>query len=198
MVEESGLEVRSGHRVAEVERRPGEFALRGEGFEVRARRVILALGRRGTPRRLGVPGEDAEKVLYDIVEMEEFRGRKVLVVGGGDSALESAIGLANQEGTEVALSYRGATFDRAKERNRRKLDEVERAGRVRVLRESVVVSIGPSEVVLEAGGRRLALPNDDVIVRVGGEPPSAFLEKAGVRTVTKEIPLEEAKAGVAA
>jgi thioredoxin reductase len=190
------IAVRSGARVEEIVRAGGSFHLRGNGFEARARRVILALGRRGTPRRLGVPGEDSGKVFYDIVEMEEFAGRRVLVVGGGDSALESAVGLANQPNTDVTLSYRRDTFDRAKERNVRKIEAVERAGALRVLRRSQVLRIEADRVVLEHEGREVALPNDDVIVRIGGEPPTAFLEKTGVRSVTKEVPLAEAKAGV--
>jgi thioredoxin reductase len=196
VAEEHELEIRSGHRVHSVEKVGAVFRVRGEGFEVRARRVILAMGRRGTPRRLGVPGEEAENVFYDVLEMEEFAGRKVLVVGGGDSALESALGLANQPGTQVALSHRRSTFERAKERNLRKIDEAERAGRVRILRESVVKSIEPACVVLDVAGERMALPNDDVIVRIGGEPPSGFLERSGIRIVSKSIPIEEAQASV--
>lgn len=198
MVEQSGLKVLSNRRVEEVSREGSVLTVRGADFAVRARRVILALGRRGTPRRLGVPGEESAKVFYDIVEMEEFKGRKVLVVGGGDSALESALGLANQEGTEVVLSHRKSDFDRAKERNRQKLSDAERSGRLRILRESAVKAIRPDAVEIETGGRVLTLPNDDVIVRIGGEPPAAFLEKAGIRMVTKAIPLEEAKAGAPA
>ena len=97
--------------------------------DLRARKVILAMGRRGTPRRLGVPGEEAANVFYDIVEMETFRGRRVLVVGGGDSAVESALGLANQpDGAEVTLSYRGNELKRVKERNRAKLEAQARRG----------------------------------------------------------------------
>ena len=185
MVERSGMKVLCNHRVGEVIRDGSGFTVKGDGFALRARRVILALGRRGTPRRLGIPGEDSDKVFYDIVEMEEFKGRKVLVVGGGDSALESALGLANQDGTEVILSHRQSDFERAKDRNRRKLQDAERAGRLRILRRSVVKAIEPSCVVVEAEGNTLRLPNDDVIVRIGGEPPAAFLEKAGIRMVTK-------------
>ena len=91
-----------------MERRwPTVSACRPPTARYRARRVVLAMGRRGTPRRLGVPGEDLDKVFYDIVEMEAFAGQRVLVVGGGDSAVESALGLANQRDTEVTLSYRG-------------------------------------------------------------------------------------------
>jgi thioredoxin reductase len=149
------------------------------------------MGRRGTPRRLGVPGEDLAKVFYDIAEMEAFRQSQVLVIGGGDSALESAVGLANQPGTEVTLSYRGASFDRAKERNLKKLDAEEAAGRVRVLRGSEVTRIEPHEVELQVGGVRHCLANDFVIVRIGGEPPAAFLAKLGIRTVTKEVPVPD-------
>ena len=102
-----------------------------------------------------------------------------------------------QPGTTVTLSHRRASFDRAKERNLRTIDEAERAGRVRILRESAVRSIEPSRVELDVGGERLVLPIDDVIVRIGGEPPRAFLEKAGIRIVSKSIALEEAQASVA-
>lgn len=97
---------------------------------------------------------------------------------------------------EVTLSYRGRGFDRAKDRNVAKLEAAERAGRLRVLRESAVTRIGERDVTLEVEGRSVTLPNDDVIARIGGEPPSAFLAKLGVRTVTKEIPLQEAKEAV--
>ena len=128
--------------------------------------------------------------------MEQFAGRRVLVVGGGDSALESACGMSVQEGSVVTLSYRGENFDKAKERNVQKLEEAEREGRLKVLRASQVRSISKDSVVLEMGGETLTIPNDDVVVRIGGEPPTKFLEKVGVRSVTKELPLVEAKAGV--
>jgi thioredoxin reductase len=158
-----------------------------------ARSVVLAMGRRGTPRRLGVPGEELPKVFYDIVEMEAFAGRRVLVVGGGDSAVESAVGLANQRGTEVALSYRGDDFQRVKGRNRLKIEAEESKGRVTVLRRSLVREIRPQDVLLEIDGRSHVQPNDYVIVRVGGDPPHEFLKRIGVRLVTKEVALEEEK-----
>jgi thioredoxin reductase len=98
--------------------RDGAFFEIVAGAHYRARRVVLAMGRRGTPRRLGVPGEESDKVFFDIVEMEAFAGQKVMVVGGGDSAIESALGLANQPDTEVRLSYRSDAFARVKPRNR--------------------------------------------------------------------------------
>ncbi|MCA9753875.1 MAG: NAD(P)-binding domain-containing protein, partial [Gemmatimonadetes bacterium] len=196
MIEQQGLEIASGRRVDDIVRDGTHLLVKGKGFEVPARRVVLANGRRGTPRRLGVPGEDSDKVFYDVVEMEQFAGRRVLVVGGGDSALESACGMSVQEGSVVTLSYRGENFDKAKERNVQKLEEAEREGRLKVLRASQVRSISKDSVVLEMGGETLTIPNDDVVVRIGGEPPTKFLEKVGVRSVTKELPLVEAKAGV--
>src|SRR5512147_74540 len=99
------------------------------------------MGRRGSPRRLDVPGEELAKVFYDVLEMEQFAGRRVLVVGGGDSAVETAVGLANQKETEVLLSYRGDTFNRIKERNRDKIETVIRDRRVKPLFGSTVREI---------------------------------------------------------
>jgi len=155
----------------------------------RARRVVLAMGRRGSPRRLGVPGESAGKVIYDVVDMESFAGMHMLVVGGGDSAVESAIGLARQKNTTVALSYRGSEFQRVKERNRTKLDEAVHCGAIRLMLQSQVREIREKEVVLEVEGRQEVLPNDVVVVRIGGDPPFKFLEGIGIRIVKKDVPL---------
>jgi thioredoxin reductase len=197
VVEGTGLDLRTQHRVEAIVRDGAHFALRGEGFELRARKVILALGRRGTPRRLGVAGEDSGKVFYDIVEMDAFRGRRVLVVGGGDSALESAVGLATQPRTEVALSHRGQDFPRAKERNVARLRDAEASGSIRVLRESAVTSIEQDRVTLALPDGPMVLPNDIVIVRIGGEPPDRFLSRIGIGKVVKELPLEKARDAVA-
>jgi thioredoxin reductase/NAD-dependent dihydropyrimidine dehydrogenase PreA subunit len=194
IVANTGLHIRTGHRVGQIVRSGDVFRVAGTGFELHARRVVLAMGRRGSPRRLGVPGEDQAKVVYDILEMEDFKGRRVLVVGGGDSALESALGLANQEGTVVHLSYRAATFERAKERNRAKLDAAVAAGRVQLLLESTVREIREDVVVLEVAGAPTILPNDDVVVRIGGDAPYTFLQQLGIRIVQKDVPLAPARA----
>jgi thioredoxin reductase (NADPH) len=170
--------------------REGElFRLQTDKSSYLARRVVLAMGRRGTPRKLGVPGEELDKVFYDIVEMEAFAGRRVIVVGGGDSAIESAVGLGNQAGTEVILSYRGEALSRVKERNVEKLKASEAAGKVRVLLQSTLREIRPEVVVMEADGETMIVPNDHVFVRIGGEAPFAFLERIGVRIVTKDVPV---------
>jgi thioredoxin reductase/Pyruvate/2-oxoacid:ferredoxin oxidoreductase delta subunit len=192
LIRQTGLDIRTGQRVSRIERDGEIFRVGTETGEYRTRRVVLALGRRGTPRRLGVPGEELDKVFYDIVEMEAFAGGRVLVVGGGDSAVESALGLANQPGTTVTLSYRGTELSRVKERNRLKLDAAVASGCLGLLLESVVREIRPGGVVIESAGRVRVEPNDWVIVRIGGEAAYPFLERIGVRIVRKEIALEPA------
>jgi thioredoxin reductase/NAD-dependent dihydropyrimidine dehydrogenase PreA subunit len=181
------LDIRTGERVESVARENGHLDVRVAGRSYRARRVVLAMGRRGTPRRLEVPGEDLDKVFYDIAEMEAFAGQRVLVVGGGDSAIESAVGLANQPDTPVLLSYRGHEFARIKERNRQKLEAAVAEGRVSLRLESVVRRITRDSVVLDRHGEERIEPNDVVVARIGGLPPSTFLEAAGVRTVRREL-----------
>ena len=103
--------------------------------------------------------------------------------------MESAIGLSRQKGTTVTLSYRGEAFQRVKDRNRRLLDEAVADGRVTTLLHSRVTEILQGEVHLETDGGPLVLPNDDVVVRIGGDPPGPFLARAGVRMVHKRVPL---------
>ena len=196
IVANTGLEVRTGERVENVVRDGDGFTVQTANGAYRARRVVLAMGRRGTPRQIGVPGEDLDKVFYDIVEMEAFANRRVLVVGGGDSAIESAVGLANQDGTGVTLAYRGDAFTRIKDRNQAKINEAIASGRVRVMFKTVVREIRSDLVVLDQAGESAILPNDDVIVRIGGEAPFTFLERLGVRIVQKDVPVAApAKAG---
>jgi thioredoxin reductase len=189
IIETTGLQVRTESRVEDVRRHDQFFELVVGEETLRAQRVILAMGRRGTPRRLGVPGEEGDQVFYDIVEMEAFAGRRVLVVGGGDSAIESALGLCNQEGCRVVLSYRGEGFRRVKPRNLEKLEKAVAEQRLIVLLQSEVRRIHRDRVELEFQGTLREMPNDDVIIRIGGEPPSSFLGKVGVEMVNKDIPL---------
>jgi thioredoxin reductase (NADPH) len=121
----------------------------------------------------------------------------VLVAGGGDSAIESALGLSNQRGTEVVLSYRGESFGRVRERNRAKIDTAIANGRVRALFRSTIREIRADVVVMEIDGEAMIMPNDFVFVRIGGDAPYAFLERLGVRIVPKDLPVsqEPARAG---
>ena len=187
VIARTGLRVETGRRVHEIEREHDAFVLRTGDTTYRARAVVLALGRRGTPRRLGVPGEELPTLFYDVAEMSDFAGRRVLVVGGGDSAIESALGLANQVGTTVTLSYRGEAFTRLKERNHTRIEAAIADGRVTALLHSIVREIRPDVAVLDVEGATRIVPCDDVVVRIGGEPATALLEQLGVRMVTKEL-----------
>jgi thioredoxin reductase/ferredoxin len=181
----TGLKINEGERVEEIHKNELGFSVKtGRGvYETRA--VLLAIGRRGTPRKLGAPGEELPKVVYRLLDPEQYRGRHVLVVGGGDSALEAAASIADEADTTVTLSYRAEAFSRCKEKNRRKVQEAEAAGRLRVLLQSEVKEITPDGVRLDHRGQRLDLPNDAVIVCAGGILPTAFLKTIGIEVETK-------------
>ncbi len=153
---------------------------------VRAANVLLALGRRGTPRKLGVVGEEQAKVHYRLLEPEAFRSQHVLVVGGGNSAVESALSLADLGGcASVSISYRRGAFARCRADNRRRIDEYIARGAVRPFLPSEVIRINSKDVVLDAGGRQGAIANDAVIVQIGGTAPAELLQKFGIAVVTK-------------
>jgi len=188
VIEEGGISVRTGEKVEGVERGPdGVFTVRSTVGRYRARTVVLALGRRGTPRKLGIPGEELPKVMYSLIEAEAYTDARILVVGGGDSAVEAALGLAYQKGNRVTLSYRKGEFHRIKERNARKLREAEKGGRLNVLLESQPTAIRDRSVLLSVRGTVTEIPNDWVWVFAGGEPPTAFLQKVGVAMGNQDL-----------
>jgi thioredoxin reductase len=197
IIARTGLDVRTHHRVVGIGRERAWLTVQTAEQTFRAGRVVLAMGRRGSPRRLGIAGEDLGKVIYDVVDMESFAGQRMLVVGGGDSAVESAVGLARQKGTSVVLSYRGDSFARVKDRNRANLEQAVDGGRLRVVMKSEVREIRPDAVVLDVEGREEVLPNDTVVVRIGGDAPYKFLQEIGVRIVKKDVPLPKEEAVVA-
>ncbi len=182
---QTGLKVNYGERVTAVKSNGKAFDVVTTKSTYAARCVLLTIGRRGTPRQLGVPGEDKSKVVYRLIDAEQYRGRHVLVVGGGDSALEAAHTIAAEPGSTVTLSYRSPAFTRAKPKNRDKVAEMEAAGKLRVLLESNVSEIREDSVVIEAAGEPVILPNDDVIVCAGGILPTGFLKDIGIDVETK-------------
>lgn len=182
LVEGHTIDVRFGEAVVNVQREDGHFlVLSASGGIWRARTVVLALGRRGTPRTLGIPGEELSKVMYRLLDAEGYRGQKILVVGGGDSAAEAAIGLARQPGNEVTLSYRREKLVRLKKKNQDALDALLATGKVRPLFGSQPVEITSGSVRLKVGGEIVELANDYVFVFAGGVPPFDFLKKIGVK-----------------
>jgi thioredoxin reductase len=185
VVERTGLKIAYRERLTGVERRGDGFVVQTTKGSYSTAAVLLAMGRRGTPRKLDVPGEESSKVVYRLVDPEQYKGQKVLVVGGGDSALEAAIAVSEQPGTEVILSYRSAAFARVKAKNRTRLEEQRQAGAIEVLLESKVTSIEPKAVHISHGGNALTCPNDVVIVCAGGELPTPLLQKVGIEFETK-------------
>jgi thioredoxin reductase len=175
-----GLDIRIGPRVTGVKGRCGDFTVETSAGSWRARHVLLALGRRGSPRKLNVPGEDLAKVSYKLIDAEAYKGRRVLIVGGGDSAVEAAMGLAHQPGCEVTLSYRKPELMRIKQRNAERAAELIADGRLDFRGDTSVKSIHADRVVLEGPTGPIVLPNDEVFVLAGGVPPFGLLREIGV------------------
>ena len=180
----TGVKIRCNERVEAISPDGDGFVVRTTKGELRTASVLLAVGRRGTPRKLGVPGEDLSKVVYRLIDPEQYSGQRVLVVGGGDSALEAAASIA-EAGGSATLSYRGDAFQRAKQRNRDRVAAAVKAGSLEVLLQSQVKGIGAHDVALVHAGRDLQLPNDAVIVNAGGILPTEFLKSVGIDVQTK-------------
>jgi thioredoxin reductase/ferredoxin len=185
---EAGLAVRTGEKVDTITREEdGLFTIATLRGSYRTRAVVLAIGRRGSPRKLGVPGEELPKVMYSLLDAEAYTGARILVVGGGDSAVETAMGLAHQRGNTVTLSYRKNEFSRIKERNAQRLKEFVKSGKLTVVFDSQPVEIHERVVVLEVAGKRQELPNDFMWVLAGTLPPNDFLQRIGVQLGMQDL-----------
>ncbi len=165
----------------------------GKYFEIESNRqvytshsVILAIGRRGSPRKLGVPGEDKEKVFYRLLDPELYKNENILVVGGGDSAIESALLLAD-ENNNVILSYRADKFNRLKQKNLERIQKYSEEEKIKVVFNSNVKEILDDEVtlVINDGKEELKIPNNLVYIFAGGELPNQLLVKIGIRITKK-------------
>ena len=186
VTDKHALPIRFGEQMERIEPEGDEFIVRTTKGEHRARSVLLAIGRRGTPRKLEVPGEELPKVTYRLIDPEQYAGQSVLVVGGGDSALEAAVALAETAGTTVTLSYRSGAFSRVKAKNRERLAAMQQSGQLDVRLSSQVQSISADQVLLRLeDGQTLALPNDAVIICAGGVLPTTLLKDIGIAFETK-------------
>jgi thioredoxin reductase/Pyruvate/2-oxoacid:ferredoxin oxidoreductase delta subunit len=187
LIDQYDLEVRENTKVDKIVPLEDDTfkVLTNTGEAFICNQVLLSIGRRGTPRKLGVPGEESQKVAYRLLEPERISGQKIVVVGGGDSAIESALLLMEQN--EVILSYRKDKFARLKPKNREKIQQAEEKGTLVVLYNSNLLSISPPSALLQVDGQEAEeYENDLVYIFAGGELPTSFLENAGVK-ITKRF-----------
>lgn len=185
VISETNLELQFDERLEDVKSEQDIFRVTTSKQEYLTRKILLCLGRRGTPRKLGVEGEEASKVVYRMIDPAQYRDQHVLVVGGGDSALEAATSIAEETGTTVTLSYRSDSFSRAKPKNRDKVELAAKQYGMSVKLSSNVKAITESSVELEHNGVIDSIKNDAIIVCAGGILPTPFLQKIGITIETK-------------
>ncbi len=177
---ENNITVREQTKVEEIGYEKDCFRMdTNTGEHFLTKNVLLAIGRRGSPRKLGIPGEVSEKVAYRLLEPENIHQKEVIVVGGGDSAVEAALALSEQN--SVILSYRRDSFSRIKPKNREKLNEAIQQKSLDVRFESNLSAIEKNQVTMSYQGQELQVRNDLVYIFAGGELPTQFLQKAGVK-----------------
>ncbi|MBK6410449.1 MAG: NAD(P)-binding domain-containing protein [Flavobacteriales bacterium] len=186
VIQEQGITITENTKVESIlPQKDGTFKVStNTGAEHISHNVLLAIGRRGSPRKLGVPGEELPNVAYRLLEPENIQGKKVIVVGGGDSAVESAMLLADDN--EVILSYRKDQFARIKPKNKTAIEEAITSEKLKVIFNSDLINITEEAVLLKVGEEAKELKNDLVYIFAGGELPTSFLQKAGVE-ITKRF-----------
>lgn len=182
------LVIETNRKVETIEREGNGFRVTAAGQSWTSASVVLALGRRGSPRKLGVKGEELPKVAYKLIEAESYQAKHILVVGGGDSAVEAAVALARQKGNTVTISYRREAFLRLKDKNEKHINEMMHAKKIHAIFDSNVAEIAAEEVIVhEVNGTARRLRNDFVFVFAGGELPTQLLKVAGVRLRTADV-----------
>ena len=134
---------------------------------------------------MGVPGEEMSKEVYRLIDPEQYIDQKVMIVGGGDSALEAALAIADERGSEVSLSYRSDGFSRARAKNRDRIEQYSKQGKIKLYLPSNLTRIDECEVTLEHQGKKIKVANDAVIINAGGILPSGFLKQIGIQVDTK-------------
>jgi thioredoxin reductase (NADPH) len=181
----TGLKINTNEPVEKIEKTESGFLVTTNKGTYKSKAVLLSIGRRGTPRKLGVPGEEMSKVVYRLIDPEQYRGQRVLIVGGGDSALEAALSIAEEPNTEVTISYRSEAFSRAKPKNRDKIQTAIDKKIIRAHMKSNVKKIMDNSIILEQEGNEFPIDNDAVIVSAGGILPTGFLKSIGIEVETK-------------
>jgi len=187
IIAKAQLDIHANEKVLGVAKANGHFTVSTSKQTYEAGAVILALGRRGTPKKLGVSGENLSKVMYRLIDTQAYQDCDVLVVGGGDSAVEAAVGLASQSTNRVTLSYRKSEFTRIKERNRQHLNDYVGRKKVKVVFNSEVSEILDESVLLKTADKTEKIKNDYVFIFAGGEMPYDFLKSIGVSFYTQVI-----------
>ena len=183
----NGISIRETTKVESIEKEGDHFKVTtSQNESLTAARILLTIGRRGTPRKLGVPGEDMEKVRYRLLDPEIIQNQRIIVVGGGDSAVESAMMLAEQN--DVTLSYRSGNFNRIKPGNATKLEAAVAEQKLTIKYFTNVAEIQPEQVILKNGetNETEVVPNDLIYIFAGGELPTEFLKKTGI-TITRKF-----------
>ena len=181
IITETGIQLSSHEEVTGIAAKDGGFVVTTKKGSHPGAYVMFATGTRGAPRKIGVAGEVEPRVRYTLTDPQELADQHVLVVGGGDSAVEAAMSIADVRHTTVTLSYRKDSFGRIKTRNKTRLDEYQKAGRVTVILSSQVTAIGNANVELAVdGGEKRTIINQSIFALLGAEPPTKFFEKAGI------------------
>jgi thioredoxin reductase/Pyruvate/2-oxoacid:ferredoxin oxidoreductase delta subunit len=185
VISKNDILIKENSKVEEITNQNNVFKIKTlSGDEYTAKKILLAIGRRGTPRKLNIPGENSEKVAYRLLDPEIIKDKNILVVGGGDSAIESALLLADQN--KVILSYRSEAFNRIKQANNIKIMEAIEKGSIDVRFNTNPVSIEKDEVTISNNnGEIISVKNDLVYIFAGGELPTQFLQKAGIQITRK-------------
>ncbi|MGH1366709.1 MAG: NAD(P)-binding domain-containing protein [Calditrichia bacterium] len=183
--------VKHGHSLKTIERQNDFFEIVTTQSTIKARKIILALGRRGSPRKLNIPGEQLQKVSYQLIDAQSYTNSRVLIVGGGDSAVEAAIGLAKQTSNTVHISYRKKQFFRIKRLNQDRIEKLINQGRIKPIWESNLKSIEDSSTVITTRDGDINLPNDYVFIFAGGIAPFDMLKEMGIRFGGEQAPIDE-------
>ncbi len=185
VLSKNNISINEQEKVESIEKIGDYFYIKTSKDSYTSSSILLSIGRRGSPRKLGVPGEEKEKVAYRLLEPELIHRQKILIVGGGDSAIESAL-LLMEEDNDVTISYRGDAFSRLKPKNLAKINAAISSSRIRVFFNSNVQEILDEKIILVNDGSPVSIKNDLVYIFAGGELPTKFLENIGI-TITKKF-----------